>query len=61
MLDEVVDASMNPYGVEQVADLDTGTLAELKRVVDAEVAKRVEEYGLLLPVKLKRNRTKKGK
>lgn len=61
MVDEVVDETMNPYGSEQIADLDTGTLAELKRIVDAEIAKRIEECKLLLPVKQKRNRTKNSK
>lgn len=60
MVDEVTDETMNPYGESQIADLDTGTLAELKRIVDAEVAKRIEECKMLLPVSKKRGpRTKK--
>lgn len=56
-LDEVLDGSFDAYSAEQIADLPTGTLAELKTHVDAEVARRLEECALLLPKK----RARKGK
>lgn len=59
MVDEILNGSIDPYGSEQIADLSTGALAELKRVVDAEVAKRLEDCKALMPQKQKRVRKKK--
>jgi len=59
--DSIVNG-FDAYGADQIADLSTGLLAELKKIVDAEVAKRLEECKALLPAKAKRApRAKKDK
>jgi len=57
MVDSISEDKFDAYGADEIADLPTGTLAELKRVVDAEVAKRLEDCKALLPQK--RTRAKK--
>ena len=45
--------------VSEIANLSTCALAELKKNVDAEVAKRLEDLRSLMPAPKKRNRSKK--
>lgn len=44
MLDTVVADLFDAYSEEEIADLSTGLLVELKRLVNAEVRRRVESY-----------------
>lgn len=52
--EDAISDEFDPYGADQIADLSTGLLAELKRVVDAEIAKRIEDCKMLLPTPKKR-------
>lgn len=54
MVDEIMDQSTDPYSAQQIADLSTGVLAELKKLVDAEVARRIEDCKALMPQPKKR-------
>jgi hypothetical protein len=61
MVDQVSEEGFDAYSADQIADLSTGVLAELKRIVDAEVQKRIEDCKMLLPVPKKRASRKKSK
>lgn len=61
MVDQISEDNFDAYGEQQIADLSTGVLAELKRIVDAEVAKRLEECKALMPTPKKRASRAKGK
>lgn len=63
-LDAPVDESVDPYSAAHIKDLSNGVLAELKRTVDAEIARRWEDCKELRAVAEptpKRTRAKKEK